>query len=61
MPVLGGNVKALMRKVNFTAVAAALLCLVAVVLVLVDRTLWTTSLVLIGAGAVLAYQGKEDA
>lgn len=63
MPVLPDHRKTLttLRRVNFIAVVAALLCVAGVVIVLVDRTLWTTALVLVAAGAVLAYQGKETA
>lgn len=61
MPLFSGNSKAMnvLRRVNAIAVIAALLCFAALVLVVMDRTLWTTSLVFVAAGAVLAYQGKE--
>lgn len=59
MPLLADHRKTL-RRINWLAVLAAVVCLAAVVLVLVHESLWTTGLVLIGAGAVWAYQGKEQ-
>ncbi len=48
-----------LERIRWMAVLVTVLCVAAIVWVLVDRTAYTSAIVVLGAAGVLAYIGKQ--